>query len=147
MNKRIIYLILVIICLITIFIFSSKNSNESNGFSKGLINKVVIVYEKITNIDVDNTKIVKDLNYPIRKCAHFTIFLILGIFVYLYISSFNVSHKVLISILICLICASLDETHQLFTGRTTKLLDVLIDTIGASTSILVLNYKTKNKDS
>ena len=132
-------------CLITIFIFSSKNSIESNGLSKGIINKVVIVYENITNTDVDNKKIVKTLNYPVRKCAHYTIFFILGIFVYLYMSITNINNKIIISILFCLICAIFDETHQLFTGRTSKILDVFIDTLGASTSILLLNYKTSKK--
>ena len=147
MTKKIIYLICIILCLIAIFMLSSQNSKESNGVSKTLINKGVNTYENVTKKDVNNKKAVKILNYPVRKCAHFTIYLILGIFVYLYMGTTNINNKVLISIVFCLICAIFDETHQMFTGRTPKVLDVLIDTCGSITSILLLNYKTKNKKS
>ena len=145
MTKKIIFLICIILCLITIFIFSSKDSDESNHTSKTLINTGVNTYENVTKKDINNKKVVKTLNYPVRKCAHYTIYLILGIFVYLYIGTTNINNKVLISIVFCLICAIFDETHQMFTGRTSKVLDVVIDTLGASTSILLLNYKTSKK--
>ena len=143
MTKKIIYLICIILCLITIFMLSSQNSKESNGVSKTLINTGVNTYENVTKKDVNNKKVIKTLNYPVRKCAHFTIYLILGIFVYLFINTTNMNNKVIISIVFCLICAIFDETHQMFTGRTPKILDVLIDTIGSSTSILIMNYKNK----
>ena len=140
MTKKILYLICIMLCLISIFILSSQNSKESNGVSKQLINKGVTTYETITKKDVNNKRVVKELNYPVRKCAHFTIYLILGIFVYLYLNTTNINNKVIISIIFCLICAIFDETHQMFTGRTSKVLDVFIDTLGSSTSILLLNY-------
>lgn len=145
MSKKIIYLICIILCLITIFMFSSKDSDESNHTSKTLINTGVNTYEKVTKKDVNNKKVVKTLNYPVRKCAHYTIYLILGIFVYLYIGITNINNKVLISIVFCLICAIFDETHQMFTGRTSKVLDVVIDTCGSITSILILNCKNKTR--
>ena len=145
MTKKIIYLICIILCLITIFIFSSKDSNESNNTSKKIINKSVITYNSVTKQNIDNKKVVKKLNYPIRKFAHFSIYLILGIFVYLFMNTTKINNRVIISIIFCLICAIFDETHQLFTGRTSKVLDVLIDTLGSSTSILILKYKTSRK--
>ena len=145
MHKKIIYLICIILCLITIFIFSSKDSNESNHTSKSLINKSVDTYETVTKKDVDNKKVVNTLNYPVRKLAHFSIYLLLGIFVYLFMNTTKINNRVIISIIFCLICAIFDETHQLFTGRTSKVLDVLIDTLGSSTSILILKYKTSRK--
>lgn len=121
--------------------FSSSTGTDSNGKSKELINKGIIVYEKITNTDVNNKVIINKLNYPLRKLAHYTVFLILGIFVYLYLSSLNINNKVYISIFICLLCASFDETHQIFTGgRTPKILDVFIDTLGSITSIIFLHF-------
>ena len=143
MNKKIIYLICIILCLITIFMLSSEDSKESNNTSKEIINKSVNTYENVTNKDVDNKKVVKTLNYPVRKLAHYTIYLILGIFVYLYMSTTKVDNKVIISIVFCLMCAIFDETHQMFTGRTSKALDVLIDTLGSSTSILILSKTSK----
>lgn len=143
MLKKIIYLICIVLCLITIFMFSSEDSKESNNTSKEIIDKSVTTYENVTKKDVDNKKVVKTLNYPVRKCAHYTIYLILGIFVYLYMSTTKLDNKVIISIVFCLICAIFDETHQMFTGRTSKVLDVLIDTLGSSTSILILSKTSK----
>lgn len=55
-------------------------------------------------------------------------------------------HKVLISILVCMIYAITDETHQLFvSGRTEQVLDVLIDTIGSLTSILLIKFIKRKK--
>lgn len=143
MIKKVIYLICIILCLITIFMFSSEDSKESNNTSKTIINKSVNTYENVTKKDVNNKKVVKTLNYPVRKCAHYTIYLILGIFVYLYMSTTKLDNKVIISIVFCLMCAIFDETHQMFTGRTSKVLDVLIDTLGSSTSILILSKTSK----
>ena len=78
-------LLLVIIWLVIIFLFSSSSGTSSNSLSKGIINKGIVVYEKITNTDVNNKLIIKKLNYPIRKLAHYSIFFILGILVYLFL--------------------------------------------------------------
>ncbi len=138
--KKIIYLLFILLILSSIFFFSSKNSNESNGLSKKLINNTINVIETITNKDLNNKEIVNTLNYPIRKLAHFTIFLLLGISIFLFINTFNINKKILISILICVVCASLDEFHQVFSlGRSPLLLDILIDSIGSITGILILN--------
>ena len=145
MIKKVIYLMCIILCLISIFMFSSEDSKESNATSKELINKGVTTYETVTKKDVNNKMLVKELNYPVRKLAHFTIYLILGIFVYLYLNTTNINNKLIIGIIFCLICAIFDETHQIFTGRTSKILDVFIDTLGSITSILLLKYKTSKK--
>ena len=148
MTKRIICLILIVIWLSVIFVFSSGTGNSSNSLSKRLINKSILVYEKISGNDVNNEVIIKKLNYSIRKVAHFTIFLVLGIFIYLFINTFDISHKMLISILLSLSFAILDETHQLFVyERTSKIIDIFIDTLGSITSCSILNiiyYKKHN---
>lgn len=135
--KKIIYLLFILLILSSIFFFSSKNSTESNGLSKKLINNTINIIENITNKDLNNKEIVNTLNYPIRKLAHFTIFLLLGISIFLFINTFNINKKILISILICVVCASLDEFHQVFSlGRSPLLLDILIDSLGSITGIL-----------
>lgn len=140
--KKAIYLILITICLITIFLFSSKNAKESNSTSKNLISQGIIIYEKITNTNIDNKIVVKKLNYPVRKIAHFTIFLILGIFIYSFIAETKIDKKVLLSIILCLTCAIFDEIHQIFSlNRTPQILDIIIDVLGSITSITILNKK------
>lgn len=140
MKKRLIFLSLIIIWLIVIFLFSSNNGSESNYKSKSLINKGIIIYEKITNKDVNNKLIIKKLNYPIRKFAHFIIFLVLGIFIYLYINTYKINNKLILSIFLCLIFAIFDEIHQIHViSRTPQILDIFIDLCGSITSVSFLN--------
>lgn len=136
--KKMFYLLLIILCLVCIYFFSSKNGNESNQSSRRVIRNVVSLIEKITHKDLDEKRIVKTWNYPVRKIAHFTIFFILGVFMYLFISTFDIPHRMIISIVLCLICAILDESHQIFSpGRTPLLLDILIDLSGSIVGIFL----------
>ena len=147
MKKRIIlYIILTIVCMITIFYFSSRNTIESNGTSKWLIKYFVTIYEKVTKSNVNEELIINKLNYPVRKLAHFSIYFLLGIFIYGIFSCAKINHKLLLSMIICVIYASLDETHQLFVyGRTGQVLDVLIDSVGSLISILIIKVIKCNK--
>lgn len=149
MIKKAIYLILTIISMFIIFNFSSKNSNESNSTSKTLIKKALVVYEKIFDKKVDTDKLITKLNYPVRKLAHFSIYFLLGICVYQLLRCINFPHQNLIALLICATYASFDEIHQLYVGgRTGQVRDVLIDSLGALISILIMNviYKLKHKN-
>ncbi len=150
-SKRIIYIFFTILCMIVIFAFSSKNSTTSNNTSKSLINKIIIVYEKAFNKEVDNELIIAKLNYPIRKLAHYSIYFLLGILVYNVIFYTSSKYKGAIALLICFLYALFDEIHQLYvSGRTGQFKDTLIDTLGALTAILLFSYlysKTlKNKN-
>src|SRR5699024_7793590 len=70
----------------------------------------------------------------IRKGAHFTAYLILGIFAMFAIGR-NKSHamyQISLSFFICLLYAISDEIHQLFIpGRSGEVGDVIIDAVGA----------------
>ena len=146
MKKIIIYILLALLCMITIFCFSSKNTIESNSTSKNLIRYSVRVYEKVTNKKIDEEKVITKLNYPVRKLAHFSIYFLLGMFVYGIFSCTKVNHKLLLSMIICIIYASLDETHQLFVyGRTAQVLDVLIDSVGSLISMLLIKVIKNRK--
>ncbi len=138
--RKFIYLGLIIICFVSISFFSSADSKESNKTSKELIKKVITAYENITDKKLDKKDLVYKLNPVVRKIAHFTLFFILGITVILFIDSIGVvNKKVLISILICLIIALIDETHQLFTsGRTGRIFDIFVDTAGSICAILLI---------
>lgn len=72
----------------------------------------------------------------IRKCAHFTEYLILGVFSTLTLLQTEWKRKCAVGIGFCAGVAMLDETLQLFvSGRTGKVLDVLIDSVGAMVGI------------
>ena len=143
-GRKIICLFFAFLCMIIIFLFSSKNSSVSNSTSKQLINKGIIIYEKLSNKDVDNEIIINKLNYPVRKIAHYSIYFLLGIFVYNVVYCMKIKYKMIIAIIICFLYASFDEVHQLFvSGRTGQFRDILIDTLGAISSILIFSLLYK----
>ena len=146
MKNKIIYIVLIV-WMIIIFLFSSMNADNSNSKSKGIIKSIVEVTNNVFNLNMNNKKIdniVKNLNYPIRKCAHVTEYLILGIL--LMEAFYNKNNKKIIYLILSIIFiyACTDEFHQAFTGRTSKFLDVIIDTLGGSLGV-ILSFNHKNK--
>lgn len=144
-SKRIIYTTLLIIWMIVIFMFSNQNGKESKSVSDKVTSNVIDAVEVVTKDDVSDDKrnnIIKDSRFVVRKLAHFSLYFILGILSYLTISSYNISNRVIVySLLLCFLYACSDETHQMFSdGRTFRILDIFIDTMGASISNFICLY-------
>lgn len=133
-----------IICMVAIFLFSAQTTTESNKYSKRVVNQIVETTIKLRQADITEIKkneIENKLNYVARKLMHATIFFVLGIFVFATTANIFTKRRTAIffTLGICIACAITDEIHQLFVdGRTTQLLDVIIDTIGASIAIVVM---------
>ena len=84
-------------------------------------------------------KKVEDSTFLIRKLAHFTEYLILGILIIRLLRTYGKLNvrMIVTAIVICFLYAASDEIHQIFVlGRTAKVLDTLIDTSGASIGII-----------
>ena len=138
MKKKIIKIILVILWMTLIFCFSNQKADDSTKVSDGVIKNTI---GRVFNIpDKDLGAFVK----PVRKAAHFTIYLILGLLVLNCFDTFD-KKTIIISILICLLYAISDEIHQIFiSGRSAELLDIIIDTLGASLGVFI-KKKTARK--
>lgn len=98
---------------------------QSSGKSDGI---AYFIANKINIINTDN------LIFIIRKMAHITEYLILGILLFNVLKDYNeVNIKlVIITIMFCFTYAISDEVHQLFIqSRSGKFSDVLIDTLGS----------------
>jgi len=120
-------LLLIILWMFIIFMFSHQKADDSSKLSDGLILKTVRIIEKITHKEYSDEEILNKFVKPVRKLAHFTIYLILGILVYLYIKELQISKIFIISLLICVLYAVSDEIHQLFiVGRSGRIFDVLL---------------------
>ncbi len=127
--------------------FSNQPSKESSNLSDSLILKTVRIIEKFNHKQYSDEEILKKFVKPVRKMAHFTIYLVLGILVFLMLKEYNIKDTIIVSLLICIIYALTDEIHQLFiVGRSGNLIDCLIDTLGSITGILVLNIKRRYKN-
>lgn len=140
LNKLII--ILLILWMTIILYFSHQPVNESSQLSEGISKPIIEKIEGIVKIDIDEEK----FDYFIRKFAHFTEYMILGILIYIASSKNGIpkNNKVLWCILFCALYAITDEIHQAFVpGRGPKVSDVLIDSFGSITGILITKFKMK----
>ena len=161
-KKKIKYIkcIIAIICCIIIFSFSAVPATASTKQSKGLTYNVIKLLNGNKLTEKELVKLTKRVNPVIRKIAHFSIYMILAIFTYMFIEELNSKSKsekerlrknILYTCIFCIIYAIFDEIHQIYVpGRTGKAIDVIIDTLGACMGITIIlirnkfNYKKKN---
>lgn len=149
--KKVIYSILIVAWMIIIFCLSNQPAADSTELSDGFIsNTIGNVYKLFDkNISSDELDLIKiKYTHPVRKMAHFTIYMILGILVTLLVREYNVSFNkcLFISLLVCLLYSISDEIHQLFVfGRSGEIRDVLIDTSGSFIGIFVFNKLFRKK--
>ena len=138
MKKLIIKILLVILWMIVIFCFSNQKSTDSTKLSNGFIKNTIC---KVDKGDCDKT--INKFFKPVRKSAHFCVYLILGLLV---MNCFDVNKKyILYSLLICLLYSISDEIHQTFiSGRSGEILDIFIDVFGSFIGIFSL-YKFRSR--
>lgn len=150
---RIASIFLLICCMGIIFAFSSENAEQSTDTSNGVIAAVVKIFVHDFDSLSDNEKaeLVAPFSFFVRKCAHFSIYALLGAFSFLSVftyTSLPFRLRFVLSSAICLLYSVSDELHQYFVpGRSCELRDVCIDFCGSLTAIglLILTVKlTKN---
>lgn len=141
--KQLIYLLLVIMWMLTVFIFSNQNGTASQKTSSSITKIVVkvLTYNKNLTEESKNVLMTKT-DYIIRKLAHFSIYMLGGILIYNYINTYSIkpNRKLIISIIFGITYATTDELHQYFiAGRSSQILDVFIDTLGIITGVILIN--------
>lgn len=149
MTKRIILTILLVVWMIVIFMFSNETGEVSKSRSDGVVKTTIDVVTKVTNKNIskkEKEKMIDNTKVLVRKTAHFTLYFILGILVYFTLNSYGIDKRIILySIGFCFIYAITDEIHQIFTtDRSFKVLDILIDTSGASLSNLIIKLVKNN---
>lgn len=149
-NKKLFHSILVIIWMLVIFNFSSQNGTKSTKTSDVVTSMVVNVTTSVTNKDIPREEIkkkVEDSTFLVRKTAHFTEYLILGILVLQLLSDYTKINKrmLIVSLIICYLYAVSDEVHQIFIpDRAAKVLDTFIDGAGSLVGITIYSiYQSK----
>lgn len=79
------------------------------------------------------------VEFLIRKGTHFIYFGIITLAIYIALPKFK--YRKLLAVMITMLLAIADEFRQSFTsGRTASIQDVLLDTSGALTAILVMTF-------
>lgn len=139
--KKYLPIILILVIMTAILGFSSQDGETSNGMSEKYAAKI----EKFLVNHGDTTYDAGKINYTIRKLAHFTEYLILGVI--LMVGLMNIIEKIVPSIicsgLIGVGFAFIDETFQATSiNRTSSLFDVLIDSLGVFVGLLAVSIYT-----
>jgi len=139
--KRIILGILIIVWMCTVFYLSSEEGDTSNNTSGKTIRTVVDTLPSTKKLkEKEKSKIVEDWQAPTRKLAHYSIYTVGGILIYIFMNTFEISkkHKFEYATIVGLCYAITDEIHQYFVSeRSSEIRDVLIDTGGVITGILI----------
>ena len=134
---KVVKIILIIIWMITVFRFSNQGGTESSGASSRVTNVVVKVVEKVRNMEFTEQE-KNQAELVVRKLAHYTIYTIGGFLImnYAYTTDKTEKQKIGGSVLFGVFYAGTDELHQYFVpGRSARLFDVGIDTLGVLTGI------------
>lgn len=147
--KQLIYLLLVIMWMLTVFIFSNQNGEMSQKTSNSITKIVVkvLTYNKNLTEESKNVLMTKT-DYIIRKLAHFSIYMLGGMLIYNYINTYSIkpNKKLIISIIFGITYAITDELHQYFiAGRSSRILDVYIDSLGIIVGTIFINLINKTK--
>ena len=146
--RKIIKILLLVLCMSTIFFFSNDKADASTKKSDGVIVKIseMVLNKKLSNREKEEytTKYFK----VIRKSAHFTIYLLLGLIFISLLKEYNITDKrsIIYTIIFVFLYACSDEIHQLFvSGRSGEILDVLIDTTGGFVGSMIYRLFTRRK--
>ena len=124
-----------------IFAFSAQPAAESNDVSLEVTYAIVKAAVHVLPVDADEktvTSLAVTLNGFVRKCAHGTIYFMLGMVAAktFIVSGMREKRACLLALLFCFLYAVFDEFHQTFVpGRSGQLSDVLINTFGAAIGI------------
>ena len=134
-------LLLVLATAAMIFFFSSQNGEESTETSRGLTTFLL----RLVNPDYDSMSTKEQINYAkdvervIRKLAHFTEFFMLGFFLELYLDMRKYKLAPILSLILGVQYACIDEWHQSFVGaRGPGIKDVFIDSAGVIAGIAIM---------
>ena len=138
---RVIFIILTISCMVVIFMFSrdnaGKSSKKSGRVTEAAVETFVRDYDKLPPAKQNSIR--DKAEHIIRKLAHYSIYMSLG-----FCASMAVGRRRLRSrknagvLAFCFLYACSDEIHQHFVpGRACMFTDVLIDTGGAITGMVI----------
>lgn len=139
--RKILSTILVVIWMFTIFCFSNQQGTGSSNTSKNVSIIIVNILDIKQEINEElKEELVNSIEPYIRKIAHFTIYMVGGILLINAAYAYKMKDKnaILCACIIGVIYAASDEIHQLFVlGRSGRIVDVIIDSLGIFTGVVV----------
>ena len=140
--RRILLGTATLLWMIFIFSMSSGNAEASAAMSGGFTDLVFRLFFKNLPMDGPEAEYVlrMELEFFVRKAAHFTEFLILGGLMVSFLLQFRLGFFTagIIAWAAAALYAATDEFHQTYVaGRAGMLFDVLVDAAGALSGVLI----------
>ena len=141
---RIFFWSITIGIMIVVFLNSAKNATQSSELSVSFTEQLfsVFVPDYGSMDEASKLSIITEMQFFIRKSAHFLSYFAMGLFCILAYNTYELSlrNKFLFSAATCVAFAISDEIHQLFVpGRSGEIRDVLIDTAGILLAALIVS--------
>lgn len=125
---------LVIMWMFIIFYLSHQPASTSSELSGGITKWVIPSVQTALPFPIE----AEAFHSFIRKFAHFSAYFVLGILLMAALRLNQMFHRICTALFIAILYAASDEFHQTFIpGRSGEVRDVLIDTAGSMTGILV----------
>ena len=143
---RIVTTLLTVSVMVMIFCFSMENAAESDQRSGNVSMTVIRLFcpEYSSMEPLQKNAMFDQVQFIVRKCAHFTEYLLLGFMIRLCVESwFGCQKRIcrrlqLISFMAGVLYACTDEIHQLaIEGRSGMLTDVIVDSGGVFAGVWV----------
>ncbi len=140
-TRAAIFFFLTIAVMTAIFLFSCEDSGDSSETSGNIVEIIIdVCYGDFNELLISEQQSIYDsISHIIRKTAHFTAFAALGFCSSMFLGRRGpISVKSLGALIFCFLYACSDELHQYFVpGRACMFTDVLIDTSGGFTGMLI----------
>ena len=146
--------VLVALIAAMIFMFSAQNALESSQTSTGVLAWIIqTFYPRFEDMSAsEKARLFEQLEYAVRKLAHFTEFAMLGAALRLLFHALRLKRPLLWAWVAGTLYACTDEVHQMFVdSRGPAVTDVLIDSAGVFTMaclmslLLLIRRKIKQK--
>ena len=138
--KKTAKLLLLIIWMALIFFFSAQpdvQSEETSNLAAEIIYRIY-AFLMANNVHIEQGEFMLRFIQPIRKLAHFTEFMILGILIFINMMEYTDRKIALKSFVLGTAYAVSDEIHQLFVkNRYCSISDMLIDSAGCLLGIII----------
>ena len=140
-KTRILFIILTIVCMTAIFFFSSQDATRSSNTSGKVIRLILRIFmNDFSELSASAQKVlVHKAQFIVRKLAHFSIYTTFGFMLSMALGRRRfLTRQTLLALIAGAVYAASDELHQaLVPGRSCELRDVMIDTSGVLTGIVI----------
>ncbi|MBQ2697299.1 MAG: VanZ family protein [Clostridia bacterium] len=137
--------LLALLALLLLFIFG--NSLLPPSLSWQLTDAVQSAAEDLLPLEQADAALARRSGYSLRKLTHFSEYALLALVLGTLLAADRHKQHLPTALLLGILTALLDETVQRFTGRTSSVLDVWLDTAGfaAGLALLCLLYRLRKR--